>query len=248
MFENFTDKAIKAIMLAQEEAQRMGQNLVGTEHLLLGLLSQGNSLSARVLQSMGLNLTSTRQTIERLRGKGAGFSPSNLPFTPTVKQTLEKSFEIASKDNSFVTPEYILMVLLSDANTVAVKVLISQGIDIQELRTTLVKKLGEEEPVPVTAGEKSAPSPSFSQSKATLEQFATNLKQKARDGQIDPVVGRSQEIERVIQILGRRSKNNAVLVGEPGVGKTAIAEGLAHRIVEGDIPEILQDKQVFALD
>ncbi|MDJ0581793.1 ATP-dependent Clp protease ATP-binding subunit [Crocosphaera sp.] len=248
MFENFTDKAIKAIMLSQEEAQRMGQNLVGTEHLLLGLLGQGNSLSAKVLQSMGLNLATTRQAIERLKGKGGGFSPSNLPFTPTVKQILEKSFEVARKDNSFVTPEYILMVLLSDSDTVAVKVLISQGIDIQELRTTLIKKLGEEEAVPVTAGEKASPFSGSSQYKATLEQFSTNLTQKAREGNIDPVVGRSREIERVIQILGRRSKNNPVLVGEPGVGKTAIAEGLAQRIVEGDIPEILQDKQVFALD
>ena len=142
MFENFTDKAIKTIMLSQEEAQRMGQNLVGTEHLLLGLLAQGNSLAARVLQDMGLNLTATRQTIQKLRGKGAGFSPANLPFTPTVKQILEKAFEKARQDNSYVTPEYILMVLLSDPNTVAVKVLLYQGIDIKELRTTLVKKLG----------------------------------------------------------------------------------------------------------
>ncbi len=248
MFENFTDKAIKAIMLAQEEAQGMGQNLVGTEHLLLGLLGQGNSLSAQVLEEMGLNLITTRQVVERLRGKGVGFSPSNLPFTPTVKQILEKSFELARKDNSFVTPEYMLMVLLSDPNTVAVKVLISQGIDIKDLRTTFVKKLGEEQPIPVTSGQKASQFDSFSQSKATLEQFGTNLTQKAREGQLDPVVGRAQEIERVIQILGRRSKNNPVLVGEPGVGKTAIAEGLAQRIVEGDIPEILKDMQVIALD
>ena len=248
MFENFTDKAVKTIMLAQEEAQRMGQNLVGTEHLLLGLLAQGNSLGARVLQDMGLNLTATRQTIQQLRGKGAGFGPTNLPFTPTVKQILEKAFQTARRDNSYVTPEYILMVLLSDTNTVAVKVLLHQGIDIKELRSTLVKKMGEEEAVPVTSGQKSPLFDSFSQPKPTLEEFGTNLTQKARDGQLDPVVGRKREIERVVQILGRRTKSNPVLVGEPGVGKTAIAEGLAQRIIEGDIPEILQDKQVMTLD
>jgi ATP-dependent Clp protease ATP-binding subunit ClpC len=248
MFENFTDKAVKAIMLAQEEAQRMGQNLVGTEHLLLGLLAQGNSLGARVLEDMGLNLTATRQTIQQLRGKGAGFGPTNLPFTPTVKQILEKAFQTARRDNSYVTPEYILMVLLSDPNTVAVKVLLHQGIDIKELRTTLVKKMGEEEAVPVTSGQKYPLFESFSQQKPTLEEFGINLTQKARDGHLDPVVGRTREIERVVQILGRRTKSNPVLVGEPGVGKTAIAEGLAQRIIEGEIPEILQDKQVMTLD
>ncbi|MGB5593525.1 MAG: Clp protease N-terminal domain-containing protein, partial [Crocosphaera sp.] len=197
MFENFTDKAVKTIMLAQEEAQRMGQNLVGTEHLLLGLLAQGNSLGARVLEDMGLNLTATRQTIQQLRGKGAGFGPTNLPFTPTVKQILEKAFQTARRDNSYVTPEYILMVLLSDPNTVAVKVLLHQGIDIKELRTTLVKKMGEEEAVPVTSGQKSPLFESFSQPKPTLEEFGINLTQKARDGQLDPVVGRTREIERV---------------------------------------------------
>ena len=248
MFENFTDKAIKVIMLAQEEAQRMGQNLVGTEHLLLGILAQGDSVAAKVLQGFGLNLTQMRQTIEQLRGRGAGFTPATIPFTPTVKQVLENAFQMARKDNSYVTPEHILFILLSATNTVAVKVLTHQGIDLEQLRTTLQEKWKEQDPVPVTAGKKSSPFEMFSQRKPKLEEFGTNLTQKARDKQLDPVVGRTREIERVVQILGRRTKNNPVLVGEPGVGKTAIAEGLAQRIIEGEIPELLQDKEVVALD
>ncbi|MEA5512081.1 ATP-dependent Clp protease ATP-binding subunit [Crocosphaera sp. UHCC 0190] len=248
MFENFTDKAIKTIMLAQEEAHRAGQNLVGTEHILLGLIGSGNSVASRVLQEFGLKLTQTRQTIQTLRGTGVGFASETIPFTPTVKQILEKAWQIARKDHHYVTPEHILLVLLSDPNTVGVKVLIYEGIDITALRTTLIKNLGEQQPVAATPRKNPSPFDNFSGSKPTLEQFGTNLSQKAREGKLDPVVGRTKEIERVTQILGRRTKSNPVLVGEPGVGKTAIAEGLAQRIIEGDIPEILQDKEVIALD
>ncbi|MEM8779521.1 MAG: ATP-dependent Clp protease ATP-binding subunit, partial [Cyanobacteria bacterium P01_G01_bin.49] len=248
MFEYFTDKAIKAIMLAQEEAHRTGHNLVGTEHLLLGLIGQGNSVAAKVLQDFGFNLTQTRQTIQQLASKGAGFTQATIPFTPTVKQVLENAFQASRKDNSYVTPEHILLVLLSMTNTVAVKVMTHQGVDITQLKTTLSQKMAEQEPIPVTAGKKASPFNTFSQPKPTLEEFGTNLTKKAREGQLDPVVGRTREIERVVQILGRRTKSNPVLVGEPGVGKTAIAEGLAQRIIEGEIPEILQDKEVVTLD
>ncbi len=249
MFEYFTDKAIKAIMLAQEEARRMGQNLVGTEHLLLGLIGEGTSTASSVLQEFGLTLAQTRRNVEKIRGKGAGFSPSNIPFTPIVKGILEKAFHNSRQQGDrYVNPEHILLALIADPNTVATKILKQQDIDLENIRITLIKRSGEQQPVAVAAGEDSSIFDSPSETKTSLKDFGTNLTKRAKEGKLDPMVGRTTEIERVIQILGRRTKNNPVLVGEPGVGKTAIAEGLAQRIVDGDLPEMLLDKEVIILD
>ncbi len=250
MFEYFSDKAIKAVMLAQDEARRAGQNLVGTEHLLLGLIGEGTATAAVVMQELGVTLAKTRQIISELVQKGSGFSATNIPFTPAVKQVFEQALQEARQlGDRAITPEHLLLALIGDPQRIGAKILILQGVDLVNLRITLIKQAGEQQSVAV--GAENFSSSRFGEDAnrpATLAQFGINLTQRAREGKIDPVIGRAREIERVIQILGRRTKNNPVLIGEPGVGKTAIAEGLARRIVEGDIPPLLQDKQVISLD
>ncbi len=243
MFERFTEKAIKVIMLAQEEARRLGHNFVGTEQILLGLIGEGTGVAAKVLKSMGVNLKDARIEVEKIIGRGSGFVAVEIPFTPRAKRVLELSLEEARQlGHNYIGTEHLLLGLIREGEGVAARVLENLGVDLSKVRTQVIRMLGET--AEVTAGGGSS-----SRTKTpTLDEFGSNLTQLAQEGKLDPVVGRTREIERVIQILGRRTKNNPVLIGEPGVGKTAIAEGLAQRIVQGDVPDILADKRVVSLD
>ena len=242
MFERFTEKAIKVIMLAQEEARRLGHNFVGTEQILLGLIGEGTGVAAKVLKSMGVNLKDARIEVEKIIGRGSGFVAVEIPFTPRAKRVLELSLEEARQlGHNYIGTEHLLLGLIREGEGVAARVLENLGVDLSKVRTQVIRMLGE-------SAEVSA-SPSQGRTKTpTLDEFGSNLTQLAQEGKLDPVVGRQTEIERVIQILGRRTKNNPVLIGEPGVGKTAIAEGLAQRIIQGDVPEILTEKRVVSLD
>ncbi len=247
MFEHFTDKSVKAIMLSQEEARRLGHNFVGTEQILLGLIAEGTGVAAKVLIDLGVTLQDTRKQVEKVIGRGTGYVPAEIPFTPKVKRVFEQSFEEARQlGHNYIGPEHLLLGLIQEGEGVAAKVLENMGIDLHLVRTQVIRVLGEVTPVP--AGGSGRSSAKSSTKTATLDEFSTNLTKLASLGKLDPVVGREQEIERAIQILGRRTKNNPVLIGEPGVGKTAIAEGLAQRIANQDIPDMLEDKQVVSLD
>ena len=243
MFERFTEKAIKVIMLAQEEARRLGHNFVGTEQILLGLIGEGTGVAAKVLKSMGVNLKDARIEVEKIIGRGSGFVAVEIPFTPRAKRVLELSLEEARQlGHNYIGTEHLLLGLIREGEGVAARVLENLGVDLGKVRTQVIRMLGE-------TAEVAAGGSSGSRNKTpTLDEFGSNLTQMAAEGKLDPVVGRMKEIERVIQILGRRTKNNPVLIGEPGVGKTAIAEGLAQRIATGDVPDILEDKRVVTLD
>ena len=244
MFERFTEKAIKVIMLAQEEARRLGHNFVGTEQILLGLIGEGTGVAAKVLKSMGVNLKDARVEVEKIIGRGSGFVAVEIPFTPRAKRVLELSLEEARQlGHNYIGTEHLLLGLIREAEGVAARVLENLGVDLAKVRTQVIRMLGETAEVAAGGGGGKG-----STKTPTLDEFGSNLTQQAADGKLDPVVGRQNEIERVIQILGRRTKNNPVLIGEPGVGKTAIAEGLAQRINSGDIPDILEDKRVLTLD
>ncbi|MEB3182000.1 MAG: ATP-dependent Clp protease ATP-binding subunit [Nostocaceae cyanobacterium] len=242
MFERFTEKAIKVIMLAQEEARRLGHNFVGTEQILLGLIGEGTGVAAKVLKSMGVNLKDARIEVEKIIGRGSGFVAVEIPFTPRAKRVLELSLEEARQlGHNYIGTEHLLLGLIREGEGVAARVLENLGVDLSKVRTQVIRMLGE-------TAEVSAGAQSGRTKTPTLDEFGSNLTQMAADGKLDPVVGRAKEIERVIQILGRRTKNNPVLIGEPGVGKTAIAEGLAQRISNKDVPDILEDKRVVTLD
>ncbi|MCC5606290.1 ATP-dependent Clp protease ATP-binding subunit [Nostoc sp. CHAB 5834] len=242
MFERFTEKAIKVIMLAQEEARRLGHNFVGTEQILLGLIGEGTGVAAKVLKSMGVNLKDARIEVEKIIGRGSGFVAVEIPFTPRAKRVLELSLEEARQlGHNYIGTEHLLLGLIREGEGVAARVLENLGVDLSKVRTQVIRMLGETAEV--------SPGGSSGRTKTpTLDEFGSNLTQMAIDNKLDPVVGRAKEIERVIQILGRRTKNNPVLIGEPGVGKTAIAEGLASRIATKDVPDILEDKRVVTLD
>jgi ATP-dependent Clp protease ATP-binding subunit ClpC len=245
MFERFTEKAIKVIMLAQEEARRLGHNFVGTEQILLGLIGEGTGIAAQVLKSMNVNLKDARIEVEKIIGRGSGFVAVEIPFTPRAKRVLELSLEEARQlGHNYIGTEHLLMGLVREGEGVAARVLENLAVDISSIRAEVIQMLGDN-------AEANANGNNNIQARSktpTLEEFGSNLTDLAIEGILDPVVGRQKEIERVIQILGRRTKNNPVLIGEPGVGKTAIAEGLAQRIANRDIPSILEDKLVITLD
>ena len=243
MFERFTEKAIKVIMLAQEEARRLGHNFVGTEQILLGLIGEGTGVAAKVLKSMGVNLKDARVEVEKIIGRGSGFVAVEIPFTPRAKRVLELSLEEARQlGHNYIGTEHLLLGLIREGEGVAARVLENLGVDLAKVRTQVIRMLGETAEVASGGGSKG------STKTPTLDEFGSNLTQLAAEGKLDPVVGRQNEIDRVIQILGRRTKNNPVLIGEPGVGKTALAEGLAQRINQGEVPDILEDKRVLTLD
>ncbi len=245
MFERFTEKAIKVIMLAQEEARRLGHNFVGTEQILLGLIGEGTGVAAKVLKSLGVNLKDSRIEVEKIIGRGSGFVAVEIPFTPRAKRVLELSLEEARQlGHNYIGTEHLLLGLIREGEGVAARVLENLGIDLTKVRTQVIRMLGET--AEVGTGGTSANKGNLKT--ATLDEFGTNLTKLASESKLDPVVGRHDEIDRVVQILGRRTKNNPVLIGEPGVGKTAIAEGLAQRIQLGEIPDILEDKRVLTLD
>ena len=229
-------------MLAQEEARRLGHNFVGTEQILLGLIGEGTGVAAKVLKSMGVNLKDARIEVEKIIGRGSGFVAVEIPFTPRAKRVLELSLEEARQlGHNYIGTEHLLLGLIREGEGVAARVLENLGVDLSKVRTQVIRMLGETAEVSAGGSQGRTKTP-------TLDEFGSNLTQMAAEGKLDPVVGRQKEIERVIQILGRRTKNNPVLIGEPGVGKTAIAEGLAQRISNNDVPDILEDKRVVTLD
>ncbi len=240
MWEPFTERARRSIVLAQEEAQRFGNNYIGTEHILLGIISEGESLAAKVLESLGVNLAKVRQEVEAIVGRGGQTVQQEMVFTPRAKRVIELAFEEARQLNhNYIGTEHLLLGLIREGEGVAARVLTNLGVDPAKVRVQTTSLLGAEGQPPAPKGKTKTP---------TLDAYGRDLTQLARENKLDPVIGRSNEIERVIQILSRRTKNNPALIGEPGVGKTAIAEGLAQRVIKGEIPEPLRDKRVITLD
>ncbi len=240
MWEPFTERARRSIVLAQEEAQRLGNNYIGTEHILLGIISEGESLAAKVLESLGVNLAKVRQEVEAIVGRGGQTVQQEMVFTPRAKRVIELAFEEARQLNhNYIGTEHLLLGLIREGEGVAARVLANLGVDPAKVRVQTTSLLGAEGQPPAPKGKSKTP---------TLDAYGRDLTQLARDNKLDPVIGRASEIERVIQILSRRTKNNPALIGEPGVGKTAIAEGLAQRVIKGDIPDQLRDKRVITLD
>ena len=257
MFERFTDRARRVVVLAQEEARLLNHNYIGTEHILLGLIHEGEGVAAKALESLGISLEAVRNQVEEIIGQG-GTSPSgHIPFTPRAKKVLELSLrEALQLGHNYIGTEHILLGLIREGEGVAAQVLVKLGADLSRVRQQVIQLLsgysgpggqsgGDPEKAGATSGGVGGESPSGS---LVLDQFGRNLTQLARDKELDPVIGRTRETERVMQVLSRRTKNNPVLIGEPGVGKTAIVEGLAQKIASDNVPETIRGKQLYTLD
>ncbi|MSO27180.1 MAG: ATP-dependent Clp protease ATP-binding subunit [Candidatus Nanopelagicales bacterium] len=247
MFERFTDRARRVVVLAQEEARMLNHNYIGTEHILLGLIHEGEGVAAKALESLGISLEAVRQQVEEIIGQGQQAPSGHIPFTPRAKKVLELSLrEALQLGHNYIGTEHILLGLIREGEGVAAQVLVKLGADLNRVRQQVIQLLsGYQGKETATAGGPAEGTPSTS---LVLDQFGRNLTAAAREGKLDPVIGRDKEIERVMQVLSRRTKNNPVLIGEPGVGKTAIVEGLAQNIIKGEVPETLTDKQIYTLD
>lgn len=244
MFERFTDRARRVVVLAQEEARLLNHNYIGTEHILLGLIHEGEGVAAKALESLDISLEAVRSQVEEIIGQGGSAPSGHIPFTPRAKKVLELSLrEALQLGHNYIGTEHILLGLIREGEGVAAQVLVKLGADLSRVRQQVIQLLSGYAGGKETPSGEAAPAGSL-----VLDQFGRNLTQLARDAKLDPVIGREKEIERVMQILSRRTKNNPVLIGEPGVGKTAIVEGLAQKIIGADVPDTLEGKQLYTLD